>query len=148
MGAAPRIMEQRSSKSLQTTSPCYSNAKSALKVSLTFNKVEKTKLEISILFIFFLLLSSFFLAKHNPKSIVFSNFKHTKRLPIANLLHSYLFCALCDVRVVSYGLKTVPKSLCVLTRTLLGFSCNNCVGHTCLVLPWTTEHVQYRLVKV
>ena len=35
----------RSAKSLQTTFLCYSNAKSTLKVPLTFNKVEKTKLE-------------------------------------------------------------------------------------------------------
>ena len=39
-------MKQRSSKSLQTTYLCYSNAKSTLKVPLNFNKVEKTKLEI------------------------------------------------------------------------------------------------------
>ena len=35
----------RSAKTLQTTSLCYSNAKSTLKVPLTFSMVEKTKLE-------------------------------------------------------------------------------------------------------
>ena len=35
-------IKQRSSKSLQNTSLCYSNAKSTLLVSLTFKRVEKT----------------------------------------------------------------------------------------------------------
>ena len=45
MGAAPRKTKQRSPKSLQTTSLGYSIAKSALKVQLTFSKVEKTKVK-------------------------------------------------------------------------------------------------------
>ena len=45
IGAALRETKQRSSKSLQTASLCYSNAKSTVKVPLTFNKVEKTKVE-------------------------------------------------------------------------------------------------------
>ena len=45
IGAAPRKTKQRSEKSLQTTSLCYSIAKSTLKTPLTFSKVEKTKLE-------------------------------------------------------------------------------------------------------
>ena len=47
IGTAVKKTKQRSSKSLQTTctSLCYSNAKSAVKVPLTFNKVEKTKVE-------------------------------------------------------------------------------------------------------
>ena len=45
--ATPRKMKQWELKSLQTTSLCYSNAtcKSTPKVPLTFNKLEKTKLE-------------------------------------------------------------------------------------------------------
>ena len=49
--------KQRSEKSLQTTSLCYSIAKSSLKPPLTFSKVEKTKREN---FDFVHLLSSFF----------------------------------------------------------------------------------------
>ena len=55
-------MKQRS---LKSTSLFYSNAKSTLKVPLTFNKIEKTKPEN---FNFVLLLSfSFFLVTHNSK---------------------------------------------------------------------------------
>ena len=43
--AAPRKTKQRSAKRLQTTSLSYSNAESTLKVTLTFNKVKKTKRE-------------------------------------------------------------------------------------------------------
>ena len=57
--ATPRKTEKRSSESLQTTSLCLSNAKSTLKVWLTLNKVEKTSLNISIMFILFLPLSVF-----------------------------------------------------------------------------------------
>ena len=45
IGAVPRRTKQRSAKGLQTTSLCYSNAKFTVKVLLTFNKVENTKLE-------------------------------------------------------------------------------------------------------
>ena len=38
-------MKQRSAQSLQTTSLCYSNAKSTLLVPLTFIKTKKTKQE-------------------------------------------------------------------------------------------------------
>ena len=46
---------------------CYFNAKSTVKVSLSFNKVEKTKVE-SFDFLH-LLSSSFFFHKNNSKSI-------------------------------------------------------------------------------
>ena len=52
-----------SSKNLQTTSLFHSNAKTTLTVLLTFNKVEKTKVENFDFVFFFLLL--FFLARHN-----------------------------------------------------------------------------------
>ena len=51
-------MNQRSTKSLQTSSLCYSNVISTFKVLLTINKVDKTELEN---FSFVNLLSSFFL---------------------------------------------------------------------------------------
>ena len=50
-------MKQRSTKSLQTTFLCYSDAKSTLKVLLNFNMVEKAKLEN----LDFVHLSSFFI---------------------------------------------------------------------------------------
>ena len=55
------------------------------------------------------------------------------------IVHSYLFWALCELRVLNDGLKTVPRSLRVLMRTLLGFSCNNRVGVPCIV----TLHLDY-----
>ena len=45
-----------------------------------------------------------------------------------------------DQRVSSYGIKTVLKLLRVLMRTLIGFSCNNCVGVARIVTP----HLDYR----
>ena len=82
MGAAPRKTKQRGEKSSQATSPGYSIAKSTLKVPLTLNKVEKTKVEnfdfvhllsssssssssSSFFFFFFF----FFSIKHNSKTI-------------------------------------------------------------------------------
>ena len=53
----------------------------------------------------------------------------------ANLLHSYMFWASCELRVESYSLKTVPKSFCLLMCTLPNFSSNNCVGMACIVRP-------------
>ena len=50
-----------------------------------------------------------------------------------------MFSASCELRVSSYGPKTVPKSLRVLMRTLLGFSRNNCVGVARIVTP----HLHY-----
>ena len=53
-----------------------------------------------------------------------------------------LFWALCELWASSYGLKTAPKSLCILMRTLLvGLSRNNCVGVARILTPhlgyWT-----------
>ena len=119
-------MKQRTVKSLQTTSPCYSNAKSTLKVPLTFNRVKKTKHKN---FNFVLFLSSpFFFARHNSKCKQCMQISNIPNNCAANLLHSYLFWASCELWVASYSLKTFPKSLCILMRTLLGFSRNNCVG--------------------
>ena len=42
----------------------------------------------------------------------------------------------------SYGLKTVPKLLCVLMHMLLGFSRNDCVGMACM------PHLDYRASAV
>ena len=136
-------MKQRSSKSLRTTSFYYSNDKSIPKVLLTFNKVQKTKLEN---FDFLHLLSSlFFLARHNSKSIWSLQILNIPNDCLANLLHSSLFWALCKLRVLSYGLKTVPKLLHILMRTLLSFPHNNCVGVARKVWP----HLDYwaRAVK-
>ena len=123
--------KQRSSKRLQT------NAKSTLKIPLTFNKVEKTKLEdFNFVHLFS---SSFFFARHNPKSIQCIQILNIPNNWSANLLHTYLFWSLCELRVASYGLKTVPKSFRILMHTLLGFSRNNCVGVARIVRP----HLDY-----
>ena len=142
-------MKRRNSKSLQTTSFCYSNTKSTLKVPLTFNKVETTKLE-NFDFVYLLSSSSsssaFFLARHNSISIRSLWILNISNDCLANLLHSYLFWASCELQELSYGLKTVPKSLRVLMRTLLSFSHNNCVSMAHKVRP----HLDYwaRAVQV
>ena len=131
--------KQRSSTSFRTTSFCYSYAKSTLLVPLTFNRVKKTKHEI---FNFVHLRSSFFLcfsARHDLESIRCMQTLNTPNNYSANLLHSYLFWASCELQVASYGLKAVPKMLRILMHMLLGFSCNNCVGMTCIVRP----HLDY-----
>ena len=64
IGAAPRKTKQRNSKSLQTTSLCYLNAKFTLKVPLTLDQVEKINCEdfdyvhLVSSFSFFFLISS------------------------------------------------------------------------------------------
>ena len=68
MGAAPRKTKQTGEKSSQATSPGYSIAKSTLKVPLTLNKVEKTKVE-NFGFVHLLSSSFFFSIKHNSKTI-------------------------------------------------------------------------------
>ena len=63
--------KQRSEKSVQTTTLCYSIAKSTLKTPLTFSKVKKTKHE-NFDFVHLLSSSFFFLVsfiKHNSKTI-------------------------------------------------------------------------------
>ena len=81
-------------KSLQTTFFYYSNAISTPNVKLTFNNLEKTKLE-NFDFVhflsFFLLLFSFFFHKNISKIYTVSaNFNHTKQLPsYPATFHSY-----------------------------------------------------------
>ena len=113
--------KQRSSKSLHTTFLCYSNAKSTL--SSTFNRVEKINLESSVLLIFFLLLSSFFFHRHNRKSIWSLQILNILSDCSANLLHSYYFWALCEVRVRVMAQKlSLSRFAFACVRTLLGFS--------------------------
>ena len=69
------------------TSLCFSNVKSTPEVPLTFNKVEKTKLENFD----FVHLSSFFFHRHSPKSIRSLRILNIPNGCLANLLHSYLF---------------------------------------------------------
>ena len=68
---------------MQTTFLYYSKAKSTLKVPLTFNEVEKTKLENFEFAHYSFLFSLFFLLSHAKlkKDAIFANFKNTKRLP-------------------------------------------------------------------
>ena len=127
-------------KSLQTTSFCYSIAKSTLKTLLTFSNVEKTKHEN---FDFAHLLSSFFFfsIKHNSKTIPYVQILSIPNDCSANEDYSYLFWAVYELPLASYGLKTVSNTLRVLLRTLLSFSRNNCVGMARMVRPhpdyWT-----------
>ena len=125
-------------KSLQTTSLCYSIAKSTLKTPLTFSKVEKTKHKN---FDFVHLLSSFSFIKHNSKTIRCVQILRTPNDCSDNVDYSYMFWAVYELRLVSYGLKTVSNTLRVLLRTLLSFSRNNCVGMARMVRPhldnWT-----------
>ena len=88
--------QKRSAKSVQTISLCYSSAKCTLNVLLTFNKVEKTKLEN---FDLVYLLSSF-------PGIT------RKVMPVTFLL----VLSLCELLLASYGLKTASKMLRVLSR--------------------------------
>ena len=125
--------KQRSEKSLQTTSLCYSIAKCTLKTPLTFSKVKKTKLEK---FDFLHLLSSpSFFIKHNSKTIRCVQILRTPNDCSSNVDYSYMFWAVYELRLASYGLKTVSNTLCVLLRTLLSFSRNNCVGMARMVRP-------------
>ena len=128
-------------KSLQTTSLCYSIAKSTLKTPLTFSKVDKTKHEN---FDFVHLSSSFFFffsIKHNSKTILCVQILSIANDCSANEDYSYMFWAVYELRLASYGLKTLSNTLRVLLRTLLSFSRNNCVGMAHMVRPhldnWT-----------
>ena len=141
MRAAPRKMKQRSSKCLQTTSLSYSNAKSTLKVPLTFNTLEKTKHK-NLNFIHLFSSSCFFLARHNSKSIWCMRILNIPNDCSANLLHSYTVFVLSFVWVTSgdelhVWPKTVHKLLRTLMRILLGFPHNNCVGVAATSLPGT-----------
>ena len=147
MGAAPRKTKQRSEKSLQTTSLCYSIAISTLKTPLTFSKVEKTKhenfdfvhlLSSSSSFFFFFF---FFFIKHNSKTIQCVQILNIPNDCSAHGDYSYRFWAVYELRLASYSLKTVSNTLRVLLRTLLSFSRNDCVGMARMVRPhldnWT-----------
>ena len=94
-------------------------------------------MKISILFIFFLLLLSsfFFSIKHNSKTVRCEQILSIPDDCSANEDYSDLFCAVYDLRLASYGLKTVSNKLRVLLRTLLSFSRNNCVGTARMVRP-------------
>ena len=131
--------KQRSEKSLQTTSFCYSIAKSVLKTPLTFNKVKKTKHE-NFDFVHLLLSSSSFI-KHNSKTIRCVRLLRIPNDWSANEDYSYMFWAVYELPLASYDLKTVSNMLRVLLRTLLSFSRNNCLGMARMVRPhldnWT-----------
>ena len=109
MGPALRKMKQRSSKSLQTTSLCCSNAKSTVKVPLTFNEVEKTK----VVNFNFLHLFSFFY-KNNSKSIWSLQISNIPNDCLATLLELHMG--------VELSPKNCPKSLYFLMCTLLDFT--------------------------
>ena len=99
IGAAPGKTKQRSAKSIQTISLRYSSAKSTLKVLLNYNKVEKTEHE-NFDFVLLLPLTPGILEKY--MYTVNANIKHT--VPndcFANLLHSYLFLASCELQCTS-----------------------------------------------
>ena len=71
----------------------YSKAISTPKVPLTFNEFEKPNLKVSILFIFFLLLS-FVFHRHNTKSI--------RSLQILSILNDCLANLLLPILVLSF----------------------------------------------
>ena len=135
-------------KAYRLTSLRYSIAKYTLKTPLTFSKVEKTKHEnfdfvhlLSSSSFFFFFFFFFFSIKHNSNTI---RCVQTLSIPndcSANEDYSYLVWAVYKLRLESYGLKTVSNMLCVLLRTLLSFSRNNCVGKARMVRPhpdyWT-----------
>ena len=116
--------------------------RSTLKTPLTFSKVEKTKHEnfdlVHLSFFFF-----FFFIKHtcNSKLIRCVQILRIPNDCSANVDYSYMFWAVYELRLASYGLKTVSNTLRVLLRTLLSFSRNNCVGMARMVRPhldnWT-----------
>ena len=118
-------------------------AKFTLITPLTVSKVEKPKIKISLLFIFFL--SFFFSATYNSKTIRCVRILNIPKGWYATGDHSYWFSASCELRLASYGLKTVANMVSVLVHTLLSF-------HLIILWAWhvysghtqTTERVQYR----
>ena len=108
---------------------CYSDAKSTVKVLLTFNKVEKTKNEI----LDFVHLHSFLcLARHISTTIQSLRILNIPNDCSANLLNSYLYSDLCELQVVSYGRK--------LSLSHVTFSCICFLAfHAIIVWEW---HVQ------
>ena len=112
--------KQRSEKSLQTTSLCYSIAKPTLKSTLTFSTVEKTKHEnfdfVHLLSSFFFLLSSsfFFSIRHNSKTVRWMQILSMPKIPLLMKIILPCFWAVYELRLASYGLK--------LFQTRFGFS--------------------------
>ena len=150
--AAPRKKKQRSEKSLQTTSLCYSIAKSTLKTPLTFSKVEKNKHEnfdfVHLLSFFFFLLSFSFI-KHNSKTIRCVQILNIPNDCSADGDYSYMFWAVYELRLASYGLKTVSTRFAFSFVRFLAFHAiivwawHVWSGHT-----WTTERVRYMQARV
>ena len=95
-------MKRRSPKSFQTIFLSCSNVKSIVKVPLNLNKFEKTKRKN---FDFFHFSFSFFFCNYNLKSMQCMWILNKPNDCSANLLQSYLFWALCELWVESYGLK-------------------------------------------
>ena len=124
-------MKQRSAKSLQTTSLCYSYAKSTAKILLTFIRVKNTKQKFQTRS--FLSSSSFFFARHNTKYSVceYETYQTTAQLTC--------YIPPCFDRLVSYEWQVMAQQLSLsrfsFSCTLLGFSCNNCVGVAHIVRP-------------
>ena len=115
----------------------YSNAKSTLKVPLTFNKVVKIKRKNFDFVHLSFFLSFFLFIKRNWKIILCMRTSNILNGCSADQDHSCLFSALCELLLASYGLKTASKMLRVLGCRLLGllFTYSWC-GHT-----QTTERV-------
>ena len=120
----PQKMKQRIERSLQTTSLCYCFAKSTLKPPLTLAKSNKPNMKISLLFIFFLRLSFsslFFSIKLNSKTIRFVKILNIPKGWSLTVDYSYWFSTSCELRLASYGLKTVTNTRRVLLHMLLSF---------------------------
>ena len=127
MGAAPRKTQQRSPKSVQATSLGYSIAKSALKVVLTFSKVEKTKLK-NVHFVH--LLSSSSSSSSSFQTRIAQKlygvcecytYQTTALLPDIFL---FWFGAAYKLRLTSYGQETVSPVLDTRVIRLLGLLFN------------------------
>ena len=122
--------KQRSEKSLQTTSLCYSIAKSTLKTLLTFSEGQENqtcKFRFCSSSFFF-----FFSIRHNSKTIWFVKILNIPNGWSSTVDYSYWFLASSELQLASYGLKTVANTLHILLHTLLKFSRNNCVGVACM----------------
>ena len=125
-------MNQNSAKILQTTIFCYSNAKSTLKLLLTFNKVEKTKPENSILFLFF-----FFLFSSSSPGINGKVYGVSKYLTYQTIAVLTCYIPICFELCVSYKWWVMAQMLSIscLRSHAYAFwlSHNNCVRVACIV---------------
>ena len=105
-----------SAKGLQTTPLCYSNATSTLTVLLTSIRLVKTKHEdfnfVHFSFFFYSIMAY-------SKTIWCVRMLCIPKVCSANGDHSYLFSALCELRLATYGLKPV-SNIFVLILTLFG----------------------------